>query len=267
MDGRLGRPRRYWVALGGKGGVSRDGVVVGLIWLILTVAGEALAWNVEFFPSAAADQAIIIDESFAMLVRLAIPVMAFVIAMLVYSALRFRHRGDPLEDGPPTQANKKVMGAWFGVTTALTVLMIINPGITGLNELWERADEPVDMVIEIEGSRFFWRAGYSEYGFSTFSGNPTDELVLPIGAHVRFDITSVDVLHSFWIPAFRMKIDAVPGMTTVVHVRATELGDYRDDINFRVQCAELCGVLHGQMTMPVRVVTQLEFEAWVTTKQ
>jgi len=247
--------------------LSRDGALVGLIWLILTVVGEALAWDAEFFPSPAADQATIIDESFRMLVLLAIPVMAFVIAMLVYSALRFRHCGDPLEDGPPTQANKKVLGAWFGVTTALTVLMIVNPGITGLNELWERADEPVDMVIEIEGSQFFWRATYAEYGFETFSAIPGDELVLPVGAHVRFDITSTDVLHSFWIPAFRMKIDAVPGMTTAIHVRPTQLGDPDEDINFRVQCAELCGVAHGQMTMPVRVVSQLEFEDWVQAHQ
>jgi cytochrome c oxidase subunit II len=247
--------------------LSRDGVLVGLFWLILTVVGEMVALRVEFFPSPAADQATIIDDSFRMLVLLAIPVMAFVIAMLVYSALRFRHRGDPLADGPPTQANKKVLGVWFGVTTALTVLMIVNPGITGLNELWERADEPVDMVIEVEGSQFFWRATYAEYGFSTFSGNPADELVLPLGAHVRFAITSRDVLHSFWIPAFRMKIDAVPGMTTAVHVRPTKLGDPDEDINFRVQCAELCGVLHGQMTMPVRVVSQLEFEEWAKARQ
>ena len=247
--------------------MSRDGVVVGVIWLGLTVVGEALAWEAEFFPSAASDQATIVDESFRTLVRLAIPVMAFVIAMLVYSALRFRHRGDELEDGPPIRANKTVMGAWFGVTGALTVLMILNPGVTGLNELGARADEPVDMVVEVEGMQFFWRATYSEYGFSTFSGNPADALVLPVGAHVRFDITSPDVLHSFWIPAFRMKMDAVPGMTTVVHVRPIEVGDYDDDINFRVQCTELCGVLHGQMTMPVRVVTQLEFEDWVSERQ
>ena len=91
--------------------------------------------------------------------------------------------------------------------------------------------------------------------------------MLPLGAHVRFDITAKRVLHSFWIPAFRMKIDAVPGMTTVINVRPTELGDYKDDINFRVQCAELCGVSHGTMTMPVRVVTQLEFEAWARARQ
>ena len=266
---RLATPatERVRIPTEGNRDLSRDGAIVGLIWLILTVLGEMAALRVEFFPSPAADQATIIDDSFRMLVVLAVPVMAFVIAMLVYSALRFRHRGDPLEDGPPTQANKKVMGAWFGVTTALTALMIVNPGITGLNELWERADEPVDMVIEIEGSQFFWRASYAEYGFETFSAIPADELVLPLGAHVRFDITAKRVLHSFWIPAFRMKIDAVPGMTTVINVRPTELGDYKDDINFRVQCAELCGVSHGTMTMPVRVVTQLEFEAWARARQ
>ena len=97
--------------------------------------------------------------------------------------------------------------------------------------------------------------------------NTDNELVLPVDTHVRFDVTAVDVLHSFWIPAFRTKIDAVPGLTTTLHANITETGDYKDDINFRVQCAELCGRDHSIMMSPVRVVERDEFNEWVLSRQ
>ncbi|MCS7295733.1 MAG: cytochrome c oxidase subunit II, partial [Dehalococcoidia bacterium] len=72
-----------------------------------------------------------------------------------------------------------------------------------------------------------------------------------------------DVVHSFWIPAFRMKIDAIPGRTTYMVVRPVVTGSFDDDQAFRVQCAELCGLDHAKMWLPVRVVEREEFEAWV----
>ena len=81
--------------------------------------------------------------------------------------------------------------------------------------------------------------------------------------HVRFEITSRDVLHSFWIPAFRAKIDAVPGLTTTTYATPDRIGSFDEDINYRLQCVELCGVGHGEMTIPVRVVEQSQFDDWI----
>ena len=112
--------------------------------------------------------------------------------------------------------------------------------------------------MQVEASRFLWKLTYPEQNVTSFT-----ELVLPLGKHVRFEITSTDALHSFWIPAFRGKIDAVPGLLTTVYATPERTGSFDDDMNFRLQCAELCGVAHGAMTVPVRVVEQGEFDAWV----
>ena len=89
--------------------------------------------------------------------------------------------------------------------------------------------------------------------------------MLPVDTRIKFEITSRDVLHSFWIPAFRMKIDAVPGRVTEFYVTPNRTGSLTDVSGLRAQCAELCGVGHSQMSLPVRVVDQGEFEALMAT--
>lgn len=87
--------------------------------------------------------------------------------------------------------------------------------------------------------------------------------MLPVNRSVRFEITSLDVLHSFWVPGFLMKIDAVPGRTTLMSLTPTRTGSFQTDPNLRVQCAELCGIAHARMRIPVRVVSDEEFDDWV----
>ena len=239
--------------------VSKNGIVITIIWAVLTAAGETLVLVLHPFPVGVSAESTIVDWAFEFLTILAIPVVMFVITMLIYSAIKFRHKGPPNEDGPPIRTNGTIVGAWLIITTALTVFMIIQPGILGLNELHARSHEPVDLVIQAESSQYLWKLTYPEQNVTTFT-----EIVLPVGKHVRFDVTSTDVIHAFWIPAFRGKIDAVPGLTTAVHVTPTETGSFEDDPGLRLQCAELCGVGHGIMRVPVRVVEQAEFDAWVT---
>ena len=139
--------------------------------------------------------------------------------------------------------------------------MIIHPGITGLLEL--RADDDnIDLVVQIEGRQWFWNAKYPEQSVQS-----RNELVLPIDKTVQFLVMSHDVLHSFWVPAFRVKIDAVPGIITKVTATPTRLGTFNEETNYRLQCAELCGILHAEMQMPVRVVEQAEFKQWVTEQK
>jgi cytochrome c oxidase subunit 2 len=91
-------------------------------------------------------------------------------------------------------------------------------------------------------------------------------MVLPLGKLVRFDVTATDVLHAFWVPAFRMKIDAVPGQVTTVFARPNTTGTIEIDAGYRLQCAELCGLGHKDMWFGVRVVEQDEFDAWVAER-
>ena len=90
-------------------------------------------------------------------------------------------------------------------------------------------------------------------------------MVLPVNTRIQFDVTAADVLHSFWVPVFRQKIDAVPGQTTVLFVTTSATGSIDDDVGFHIQCAELCGLNHSDMSMPVRVVSKAHFEEWLVT--
>ena len=243
---------------------KKEMVILILVWAVITLLGEILASNVQYFPSPAAQEAAIVDGAFRALVALAMPVFTFVLAVLGYSLLRFRSKGQPAQDGPPVRSHKGVVATWFAITGALCLLVIIYPGVTGLAELRARAREKPDLVVQVEGARWFWKITYPDYRITTYK-----ELVLPVDKHVHFMMTSKDVLHAFWVPGFRAKIDAVPGMTTMTDSTPNMLGTFQEDPNFRLQCTQLCGTGHTIMAVPVRVVTQSEFDAWIAqqTKQ
>ncbi len=113
---------------------------------------------------------------------------------------------------------------------------------------------PADMRIEIIGRQFLWEYRYPEFGDVRISDEP---LVIPVDKTVVADCTSADVLHAWWVPAFGVKIDTVPGRLTQIWFNVEEQGWYKG------QCAELCGSLHSQMYIDVRVVSQEEFEEWI----
>ncbi len=227
--------------------MKRDLVIVAVLWLVLTALGTAAA-RLDFFPVVRADKGEEIQHAFRVLV--------YLVAVLAYSVLRFRHGGPPVTDGPPIMGRGALPVAWFGVTAALAVLVMVYPGITGIAKVFR--NPPPDLVVQVQGTRWKWIVSYPQYRVTTLT-----ELVLPVDVTVRFEVTSSDVIHSFWIPAFLTKIDAVPGMTTVLTLRPTKTGTYETDQALRLQCAELCGRDHALMSMPVRVVSRQEFEAWV----
>ena len=139
----------------------------------------------------------------------------------------------------------------------LAIGLAIDPGFTGLRDI--RGETKADLVVDVQAQRWSWKFTYDGGEYST------TELVLPIDERVRFDITSVDIVHSFWVPGFRQKLDAVPGRITKLYITPTELGDGNNDSTLRVQCAELCGTDHAKMTVPIRIVTQEEFDAWLAS--
>jgi cytochrome c oxidase subunit 2 len=241
--------------------VKRDALIVFVLWLALTSIGEAIAVLWDYQPLAAAKEADVVDDAFFVLVVLAVPVVAFVVSAVLYSVIRFGRRKGDLGDGPPIRSNGKVLVAWFSVTTALTILVIIYPGTIGLLELRDHSHGAAagegGMVVRVEGSRWVWKVTYPEQGVTSYG-----EMVLPVGRQVRFDVTATDVIHAFWVPAFRMKIDAVPGQVTTVYATPDQTGAFEIDSGYRLQCAELCGLGHFQMSLPVRVVESAEFEAW-----
>lgn len=228
---------------------------VGLLWLGYTVLIIAFTKYVNILPVEWAEEAHIVDEAFLLLMYLGAPVMAIVLAIMTWGAIGWRSEGADRDDGPNQHNNRALVTTWLIVTSALAIYVVINPGFIGLAEI--RGEPSSDYVIEMEASQFFWEVTYPN------GETALDELVVPADKRVRYDINSTDVLHSFWIPAFRVKIDAVPGLTTRVYSTATHEGGIDDDINLRVQCAELCGAGHANMVMPVRVVSDAEWNEYV----
>ncbi|MBI5948640.1 MAG: cytochrome c oxidase subunit II [Chloroflexi bacterium] len=257
--------------------MKRHLVITAIIWAILTAIGEAGALA-NLYPTVGSSEAKDFDDIFKLLLYMGIPVFTFVIAVLIYSMLEFRTRGEgaPDSDGPPYKGTGMVPKVWILVTGVLAIVVMINPGLTGLAKLqddktgygWGSVE--ADIVIRVTGQQFSWNYEYlDEAGEveATVLPLPNNEIVIPNHSKVKFEINSVDVLHSFWIPAFRMKIDAVPGRTTFITVEPNVLGDYETDTAYRVQCAELCGLNHADMRTRVRVVSEDDYKSWLESKK
>ncbi len=238
--------------------MKRDVVITALLWIVLTIAGYFLVTQFNLLPIQAAEEAEVIDGAFQLLLYLGMPVFTFVIAGLIYSVIRFRNSGDDPGEAQPIHTNRFVTWAWFAITSGLAVFIVFNPGLKGIKEL--SANQNADLVVQVEARKWAWSFTYPEYGITI---EEADELVLPVDRRVRFEITSADILHSFWIPAFRMKVDAVPGQVNELYATPNQIGSFNDDFNIRVQCAELCGSGHPRMRTGLRIVEQAEFEEWI----
>lgn len=240
----------------------RDLVAVGALWLALTVVGEVVVevFAADAFPVVAAREGEVSDDAILAILRVVVPVFAFIGVVIVYSALRFRAPAGDEGDSPvQRRVDGRFAWGWVGATSALTVLVIVYPGITGLRELWELADPADPLVVEVTARQWEWRFSYPVQG-------PADqeELVLPVDRPVRFLLSSEDVVHSFWVPAFRIKEDVVPGETRELVLTPDRLVSTTTSPLARVQCAELCGAGHAEMRSEVRVVSEEDFADWVT---
>ena len=231
-------------------------VVVAVLWLVLTAVGQLLV-GYSLFPTWHSNKGDHVQEAYDVLMRLGIPVFSFVVAAMLYSVIAFRRKGPPTEDGPAF-FGRNIPKVWLAITATLAIVTILYPGVSGTKAVL--TDEPgtPDLVVELTGARWYWIAKYPDSGVQSLA-----ELVLPAGKNIRLETTAADVIHSMWIPSFGLKIDSVPGMTTHLSFRTKGPASYLDDDSVRLQCAELCGRDHATMMLPVRVVPEAEFKAWL----
>ena len=173
----------------------------------------------------------------------------------IYSVIKFRARPGDQRDGAPIHGNAKLEVIWVTVPFILVTALAIY-GWVVLVDIEEPA--PDAMVVEVRGEQFTWSFAYPEEGSPTVQSNSA---MLPLDRQVEFRIDTEDVIHSFWVPAFRLKSDTVPGITTEVRVTPSEEG------TFDVVCAELCGLGHSTMRQSVTVVPEEEFDTWLADEQ
>jgi cytochrome c oxidase subunit 2 len=236
--------------IGGKGRVKeRTILLIVLLGILLVGAGLWAGSNVNFMPIAASTRAREVDQLARVMFGIATVVFLLVEGALIYAVIRFRRRGDQDGEGAAYHGNNMLELVW----TAIPAVVVVFLGIYAYRVL-AAIEKPADdeLVVEVVARQFIWEFRYPEYGKTSL------ELHLPVDQPVRFEITSADVIHSFWIPEFRAKRDATPGQIAELRVTPTRLGTYP------IRCAELCGAGHAAMTSQVIVESAADFQAWVS---
>ncbi|HEV7773944.1 MAG TPA: cytochrome c oxidase subunit II [Conexibacter sp.] len=226
------------------------------IGAIASAIGIALALWINWFPADAAKQDKPIDTLYDVLMIVSIPIFVLVMTVILYSAWAFRMRpGQEKEDGPPIHGNTRLEVFWTAIP-AIILVSLCSYAYAVLNDIEKvHADE---LVVKVHAIQFAWSFEYPQA-----NGRPvvSNQLYLPKDKPVRFDIDSQDVLHDFWVPAFRVKIDAVPGITTRLRATPTRIGI------FPVVCAELCGLGHSVMRSTAHVLSPAAFDRWLASEK
>ncbi len=223
------------------------------IALVASAIGIVIALSIDWFPTQGSTKADEIDTLYDWTLIASVPIFVLVMTVAIYSVWRFRARPGDMSDGAPIHGNAKLEVIWVLVPFIIVSVLAGYAWIT-LDDI--EAKQPNEMRVDAIGQQFAWNFKYPGQGNFT-----TNELVLPVNRPVFFEVTTKDVIHSFWVPAFRLKYDAVPGITTKLHVTPDKIGRYD------VVCAELCGLGHSTMRQTARVVTQQEFDAWKARAQ
>jgi cytochrome c oxidase subunit 2 len=218
-----------------------------LIGLVASVIGTAIVLWIDWFPEDGGSAAGPIDTLYDVLLICSVPIFVLVMAIVIYSVMKFRARPGDTRDGAPIHGNTRLEVIWvtipFIIVSALSVY-----GWIVLDDIEAKEKDP--LVVRVTGQQFTWRFEYPQKIKS-------DELILPKDRPVEFRIKTEDVIHSFWVPEFRLKSDTVPGITTTVRTTPNKVGEWN------VVCAELCGIGHATMRQEVKVLEASAFDSWM----
>jgi cytochrome c oxidase subunit 2 len=194
-------------------------------------------------------------DLFWLMVGLGGAVVVAVVAVLALGLFRRRPAGEPQPDrqGPDS------FGRWFvvaGVVVPLVILLVVFGATVRAMRSVPTTAPPEALVIEVVGHQFWWEVRYPEQGVTV-----RDELHLPVGRPVNLQLSSADVIHSFWVPALAGKLDLLPDHTNTLVLQADEPGEHRS------RCAEFCGLEHTRMVLTVVAEPEERFAAWVADRR
>src|SRR5260370_21804281 len=187
----------------------------------------------------------------------------FVLGLLIAVVVKFNAKANPVPSR--TTHNTLIEVAW----TLIPVLMLVGMAVPSFRLLFQELDIPkADLTIKATGKQWYWSYAYPDNGKFEFDSllaqdkkprllGVDNEMVVPVNKVVRIQTTGADVIHSFAVPAFGLKIDSIPGRLNETWFNTTKLAMFDD------QCSELCGKDHAFMPIVVRVVNDQEFAAWV----
>ena len=230
-------------------------VIVGILVIVMTVLTylglDAAGLAKQMHPVAASAQAAPIDQLWHWEIIVISFLLSLIVVPMIYSLVVFRQKKGEMKDGEHFEGNTNLEIAWT-VVPLITVVIFAYLGAYSLGEV--RRVDPNEMVVNVKAQQFSWTFEYPEYGFIT------TELYLPVDRQVVLKMEAVDVIHSFWVPEFRVKQDVVPGRITEYRITPSLEGSYK------VRCAELCGTSHAYMEAPVVIVSSEDYADWTVAQ-
>lgn len=228
---------------------SRLSASVAAIFVLVVIAfGVLVAKTINITPPEASIQAVMVDDLYRKMLGIAAAIFLLVEGGLVYAVIKFRRSPTRQGEGEQIYENNQLELAW----TVMPALIVIWLAVTSAGIVTKLHQTPSDaMPVQVIAEQFNWTFEYPQYGFSS------PELHVARGTPVALELSSKDVIHSFWVPAFRIKQDAFPGRTTRTTFTAVMTGE------FPVVCAELCGPGHSLMRSKVVVHDPADFQSWL----
>ena len=258
-----------------KGQMGRHLLGLAIIGMVLVASGTAFAelgqpapweWKLQQSGSPVMDQ---IESFHGWLLVIITVITLFVLGLLITVMVKFNARANPVPSR--TTHNTLIEVLW----TLVPVLILVSIAIPSFRLLFLQLDIPKsDLTIKATGKQWYWSYAYPDNGKFEFDSllacdeartkcdaprllAVDNEVVVPVGKIVRVETIGADVIHSFAVPAFGIKIDAIPGRLNETWFKATKEGRYYG------QCSELCGKDHAYMPIVVKVVSDQEFSTWV----
>jgi len=263
--------------------------------ILVTLVSLWVGQNHGLMPVQASEQAPLVDGFFNVMVTIGTALFLVVEGTILIFVIKFRQRPGDETDGLPIEGNFPLEVFWTAIPAIIVIglgiysvevyrdmggfapaghqlmaahhqlpgsamaapLMVsetgakVNEPKIGIGATPQEGVKPADLVVNVTGIQFAWLFNYPE------SGITSGELHVPVGKDVQLNIAANDVIHSFWVPQFRLKQDAIPGEPSELRFVATKTGEYP------VVCTELCGGYHGAMRSAVIVHTPEEFDSWL----
>jgi cytochrome c oxidase subunit II len=224
-----------------------------LVGLVVGAAVAVIAVAIPWLPERASEESDSVDLAYWVVTIICIVIFALVASVSVYAVWKFRAPPDDLEDGKPIHGNTKLEIVW---TLVPTILVTAISAVSGWALLDVQNIAEGTRVVNVTAQQFAWSFSYPNANDST-----SGELMLEQGTPVELRLTTKDVIHSFWVPEFRMKQDAVPGIVTSVKVTPKRPGEYE------LICTELCGLGHSVMRTRAVVLSSQDYDAWLREQE
>jgi cytochrome c oxidase subunit 2 len=226
-----------------------------LATLAITAVSVVVLLQFDWFGDPASEQAGPIDTLFDVMIVLSSAVFAIVLVMFVYAIWRYRAKPGDESDGKPVHGNTKLEIAWTVIPTII-VLFAAGYSWVVLDDIEAKADDA--MPLRVIGQQFKWTFEYPEA-----DGLVSNEMHVPVDRQLDVEVEALDVLHSFWVPEWRIKRNLVPAGPGGDEVDTQFVVTPNQEGTFSLVCTELCGLGHSTMRATVVVESEQEFERWL----